>query len=64
MRRGHSSFQCARRISGTTSTADAGTVEFSAYNNDGYGYYKTLAVKFADGRWQVVKTLKHVSMQG
>jgi hypothetical protein len=46
------------------SAADAGTVEFSAYNNDGYGYYKTLAVKFANGHWQVVDTLKHVSMQG
>jgi hypothetical protein len=46
------------------SAADAGTVEFSAYNNNGYGYYKTLAVKFANGRWQVVETLKHVSMQG
>jgi hypothetical protein len=46
------------------SAADAGTVEFSAFNNNAYGYYKTLAVKFANGHWQVVKTLKHVEMQG
>lgn len=46
------------------SAPDAGQVEFSAYHHDAFGDYKTLAVKYVDGRWQVVETLKHVSMQG
>lgn len=46
------------------SAADTGRIEFSAFHHNGYGYYKTLAVKFTDGRWQVVGTLKHVQLQG
>lgn len=46
------------------SAPDAAQVQFSAYHHDAYGYYKTLAVKFVDGRWRVTGTLKHVSMQG
>lgn len=43
---------------------DAGTVELSAYHHRLWGDYKTLQVGIVDGRWQVVKVLKHVSMQG
>jgi hypothetical protein len=41
--------------------ADAGTVEYSAYHHRMLARYKTLEVRRIDGRWQVVRTLKHVS---
>jgi len=46
------------------SSATAGTIEFSAAHDNGYGYYKTFAVQLREGRWQVVRTLKHVQLQG
>lgn len=43
------------------SAPDAGTVEYSAYHHRMFACYKTLQVQRIDGRWQVVRTLKHVS---
>lgn len=40
---------------------DAGTVEYSAYHHRMLARYKTLEVRRIDGRWQVVRTVKHVS---
>lgn len=43
------------------SAPDAGTVEYSAYHHRMLARYKTLEVRRVDGRWRVVRTLKHVS---
>ena len=43
------------------SAPDTGTVEYSAYHHRMLARYKTLEVRRIDGRWQVVRTLKHVS---
>jgi hypothetical protein len=40
---------------------DAGTVEFSAYHHRMWARYKTFEVRYIDGQWKVVKTLRHVS---
>lgn len=40
---------------------DAGTVEYSAYHHRMWARYKTLEVRRVDGRWQVVRTVKHVA---
>lgn len=40
---------------------DAGTVEYSAYHHRMFARYKTLEVRRVEGRWQVVRTLRHVS---
>lgn len=40
---------------------DAGTVEYSAYHHRMLARYKTLEVKRIDGRWQVLRTVRHVS---
>lgn len=40
---------------------DAGTVEYSAYHHRMLARYKTLEVRRVDGRWQVVRTVRHVS---
>lgn len=40
---------------------DAGTVEYSAYHHRMLARYKTLEVRRIDGRWQVVRTLRHVA---
>lgn len=41
--------------------ADAGTVEYSAYHHRMWARYKTLEVRRIDGRWRVVRTIKHVA---
>lgn len=41
--------------------ADAGTVEYSAYHHRMLARYKTLEVRRINGRWQVVRTIRHVS---
>ena len=41
--------------------ADAGTVEYSAYHHRMLARYKVLEVRRIDGRWQVVRTIRHVS---
>ncbi len=40
---------------------DAGTVEYSAYHHRMLARYKTLEVRRVDGRWQVVRTIRHVA---
>lgn len=40
---------------------DAGTVEYSAYHHRMLARYKTLEVRRIDGRWQVTRTIRHVS---
>ena len=42
-------------------SADAGTVEYSAYHHRMLARYKTLEVKRVAGRWQVTRTIRHVS---
>lgn len=41
--------------------ADAGTVEFTAYHHRMWARYKTLEVRRVQGRWQVVRVLRHVA---
>ncbi|GAB2513163.1 hypothetical protein [Lysobacter humi (ex Lee et al. 2017)] len=41
--------------------ADAGTVEFTAYHHRMWARYKTLEVRRVQGRWQVVRVVKHVA---
>lgn len=43
-------------------TRESGTIQYTAYHHRMSASYKTLEVKLADGRWQVVRTVKHVSM--
>lgn len=43
---------------------DAGTVEFEAFHHGEFAHYKTLQVRRVDGRWQVVKVLRHVASYG
>lgn len=43
------------------SAPDAGTVEYSAYHHRMLARYKTLEVRRIDGRWQVVRTIRHVA---
>lgn len=42
------------------SSADAGTIEYSAYHHRLAAAYKTLEVKRVDGRWTVVRVVKTV----
>lgn len=43
-------------------TRESGTIEYTAYHHRLSATYKTLEVKLDDGRWQVTRTIKHVSM--
>ncbi len=43
-------------------SAESGVIEYTAYRHRMSASYKTLEVKLVDGRWQVVRTVKHVSM--
>lgn len=46
------------------SSADAGTIEYTAYHHRLQAVYKTLEVKRVEGAWTVVKTLKTVRAMG
>ena len=43
-------------------TRESGRIEYEAYHHRMSASYKTLEVKSVDGRWQVVRTIKHVAM--
>ncbi|UHQ24661.1 hypothetical protein LVB77_08225 [Lysobacter sp. 5GHs7-4] len=43
-------------------TRESGKIEYEAYHHRLSASYKTLEVKQTDGRWQVVRTIRHVAM--